>query len=191
MSDYETRVCATRTQARPPAPAWRVVRDGSYYSFPFRAGGRTVVGVADFIKCPTCKTEIPLTEVIDHEIAERLETRLAAALRERERAHAAALAEREQELRAAFEQERAPRDEAARIRAEERVAAELADLKAVADERDGLLKQAQERELVLRQERRKLEDERQDLEVLRKVDAERKQIAAKAREVSWRPTSSS
>jgi hypothetical protein len=140
--------------------------------------------VAGFIKCPTCKSDIPLSDVIDHEIAERLEERLARELAEREQAHAAALAEREQELRAGFEEERAKRDEAARLRAEERVAAEMADLKAVADEREALLNEAKERELALRAERRKLEDEKKaiDLEVARKVDAERSKIAAKARE---------
>src|SRR5947208_315682 len=61
--------------------------------------------MAGFIKCPTCKAEIPLTEVIDHEIHEQLESRLAAELTERERTHATALAEREQELREAFERE--------------------------------------------------------------------------------------
>jgi hypothetical protein len=140
--------------------------------------------VAGFIKCPTCKADIPLSDVIDHEIAERLEERLARELAERERAHAEALAAREQELRASFDEERAKREEAARLRAEERVAAEMADLKAVADEREELLNEAKERELALRAERRKLEDEKRalDLEVARKVDAERNKIAAKARE---------
>ncbi len=140
--------------------------------------------MAGFIKCPTCKAEIPLNEVIDHEIDEQLEARLAAELKQRERAQATALAEREQELRAAFEEEREKRDEALRLGVEERVAAEMADLKALAAERDALLKQAQERELALRQERRRLKDERQTLEldVARRLDAERKQLTAKARE---------
>ena len=137
-----------------------------------------------FIQCPTCKTEIPLTEVIDHEIHQQLEARLATELADRERTHVDALAERERELRAAFEAERKQRDDASRQRAEGQVAAELADLRAQAEEREALLKQSNERELQLRQERRKLEDERQalDLEVARRVDTERKQIAAKARE---------
>src|SRR4051794_14413238 len=131
--------------------------------------------MAGFIKCPTCKSEIPLSDVIDHEIAERLEVRLASELAARERAHADALAERERALRAAFDEERTKREEAAKARAAESVAAEVADLKAVADEREQLLKQAQERELALRAERRKLEDAKKalDVEVARKVDAER------------------
>jgi hypothetical protein len=140
--------------------------------------------MAGFIKCPTCKSDIPLSDVIDHEIAERLDERLARELAEREQTHAAALVAREQELRADFDEERTKRDAAARLRAEEQVAAEMADLKAVADEREALLDEAKERELALRAGRRKLEDEKKalDLEVARKVDAERSKIAAKARE---------
>ncbi len=144
-----------------------------------------------FIQCPTCKTEIPLTEVIDHEIHQQLEARLATELAERERTHADALAERE--LRAVFDAERKQRDEASRQRAEDQVATELADLRAQAEEREALLKQSNERQLQLRQERRKLEDERQalDLELARRLDAERRQIAAKAREDYPSPITSS
>lgn len=140
--------------------------------------------MSSFIKCPTCKTEIPLTEVIDHQIHEQLEARLAAELAERERAHHEALATRESELKAAFDGEAAAREEALAQRAAERVAAELADWKAVAEEREAQLKVSQERELGLRRERRRLEEERAalDLELARRLDAERQQIAQKARE---------
>jgi hypothetical protein len=89
-----------------------------------------------FIKCPTRKAEIPLTEVIDHEIHEQLETRLAAEVAARDGAYEAALA------RKSFEAEREKRDEAIRLRPEERVGTELADLRApLLTERDVLLKQ--------------------------------------------------
>jgi hypothetical protein len=140
--------------------------------------------MAGFIKCPQCKTEIPLNEVIDHEIGEQLERRLAGELKEREHAHAEALGARERELRAEFEEQREERDEELRERAERKVAAKLADLEQLAEERSEELQKAQERELKLRNERRKLEEEREalELEVARRVDGERKKIAVKARE---------
>jgi hypothetical protein len=140
--------------------------------------------MAGFIKCPECKAEIPLTEVIDQEIHEQLEHRLTLALRERDDAHATALEERERELRTTFDAERQGRDEQSRLRAERKVATDLAELQETLGERDAALKQAQERELALRREQRRLQEERQalDLEVARKVDTERKKIVTKARE---------
>jgi hypothetical protein len=137
-----------------------------------------------FIKCPECKAEIPLTDVIDHEIHEQLEVRLADERMDRERSHAAALEERERELRAEFEDEQRVREERAKQFAEEQVATEVADLQTTLQERSVLLKQAQERELALRRDQRKLQEEREALElnVARRVDGERKQIVTKARE---------
>lgn len=140
--------------------------------------------MAGFIKCPECKAEIPLTEVIDHEIEEQLEARLAAERRQRDKAQAEVVAERERELRAEFEEEQGLREERAAARAEKKVEAEVADLRATLEERDDLLREAKERELGLRRDQRKLKEEREalELDVARRVDAERKQIVTKARE---------
>ena len=78
--------------------------------------------MADSIKCPECRAEIPLSEVISHQIEEQLATELARSVadRERELTEAAAAreaqlvqaaAEREEALRLEFAEERAKRDE--------------------------------------------------------------------------------
>lgn len=140
--------------------------------------------MAGFIKCPACKAEIPLTEVIDHEIKEQLEARLVAERRQRDRVQADALAERERALRAEFEEEQKEREDRAAARAEKKVELEFADLRAALGERDDLLREAKERELELRRDQRKLKEEREalDLDVARRVDAERTQIVQSARE---------
>ena len=129
--------------------------------------------MADSIKCPECRAEIPLSEVISHQIEEQLAAETARKV-----------AEREQELRRGFEQERARRDEEVREQAKTQVATELADLRRCVEERDEEVRVARARELELLQQKRKLDEERErlDLEVARRIDEERRRIAAETRQ---------
>ncbi len=150
--------------------------------------------MADSIKCPECKAEIPLTEVISHQIEEELAAKLARELAarekefesrekalidaaaEREQALKEATAEREKELREAaaaqeaqlrqtFEDAQTARETELAKRAEEKVAATLADLGSRVEEQDALLRAAQKRELDLLQQKRKLDEEKQKLDL--------------------------
>jgi hypothetical protein len=69
--------------------------------------------MAESIKCPSCRAEIPLSEVISHQIEEELAAKLALEVAAKEEQFAQQLAAREAELRK---------------RAEEKVATALADL---------------------------------------------------------------
>jgi hypothetical protein len=86
---------------------------------------------ADSIKCPECRAEIPLSEVISHQIEEQLATELVRSVADRERelneAAAAreaqlvkAAAEREEAMRLEFAEERATRDEQISAKATEK-----------------------------------------------------------------------
>ena len=132
------------------------------------------------ITCPKCGCEIPLTEVIEHQIEDQLARELA----EREEQHVAALSARELELRQEFAAEQAKREDALTLQATEQVAADLEGLQARVDEQAAELKEARAHELELRESRRKLEEERENLklEVARTIDKERAAIVAQATE---------
>lgn len=171
--------------------------------------------MADSIKCPNCKSEIPLEEVIAHQIDEELAAKLAAketefAARETELQEAAAArekelteaaAEREREittaaeervtaLRSEFEQAQTAREtevqQRAEKKAEENVAVKLADLGAQLEEQGEQLRESRERELEFLGEKRKLDQDREhlDLEIARRLSDERAQIAAEARKTA-------
>jgi hypothetical protein len=150
--------------------------------------------MADSIKCPNCRAEIPLSDVISHQIEDQLDAELARAIadRERELTEAAAdrerqlveaAAEREQALQRAFEEARAKRDQEIREQTNEKSAVELTDLRERTAAQEAELRQARARELELLQQKRQLNDEREklDLEIARRLDDERKQIAAETR----------
>jgi hypothetical protein len=140
--------------------------------------------MADSIRCPDCRAEIPLTDAIGHQIEEQLKAQLALELAVRERQHAEAAAAREAELRREFEEAQREREALLRSSAERKVATDLADLGARVEEQQAELEQARQRELELRQQKRKLDEEKQtlDLELARRLDEERTKIAAEARE---------
>jgi hypothetical protein len=136
--------------------------------------------MSDSITCPNCKTEIPLTEAISHEVEERLRAEF-----EGEREQFAAdkerlVAEREAAVEAAREEEAI----AATARAAEEVSVEMRDLQSQIDEQSNFRQEAEKRELELRAQNRKLESERESLrlENERTLDKERAAIAATTRE---------
>jgi hypothetical protein len=134
------------------------------------------------IRCPSCGSDIPLTDVIERQIEQQLELRLKAESERAEAEQAEALKAQEVELRAVFTAENEAREAELREKATAEVSTELSDLKARVEEQDGALKKAREQELAFRREKRKLEEQREalDLEIARRVDAERKQVAADA-----------
>ena len=151
--------------------------------------------MADPIKCPQCHAEIPLSEVISHQIEEQLGIELASRLadRERELADAAAerenalkkqAAEREEDLRREFAEEREAREGRIREQAEASLGTELAELRDRAKQQAEALKESRERELALLQQKRQLDERAEaiDLEVARRLEEQRSQIASAARE---------
>jgi hypothetical protein len=134
---------------------------------------------ADSIRCPECRAEIPLTEVISHQIEEELAAKLAREVAAKEHEFEA----REQELRRGFEQAQAAREAELARRAEEKVATTLTDLGSRLEEQDAELRASRERELELLRQKRRLDEEKEklDLELARRLDEERQKIAAETR----------
>lgn len=147
---------------------------------------------ADSITCPSCKTEIPLTEAISHQVEERLRSDFAA---ERDRLveeHAQRLADKAAEAEAALLKAREDAKAAAEVRAAEQMSVQMRDLETRVGEQEKLRKESEERELELRQEKRKLESERDSvgLQMQRQLDEERTKIATQAAEQAdekWQP----
>ncbi len=136
------------------------------------------------IRCPNCGSDIPLTDVIESQIEQQLELRLAARAEQAEIDQAEALKAQEAELRAALAAENEAREGELRERAAAEVSTELADLKARVEEQEGALKKAQAQELAFRRDKRKLDEERAafELEIARRLDAERDKVATEATE---------
>jgi hypothetical protein len=134
------------------------------------------------IRCPKCGAEIPLTDVIEHQIDEQLRSRLSEELAQTEAEHAEALQTLEAKLRQQSAEEAEKRETALKERAQAGVATELADLQAQIDEQAQQLKAARGQELVLRQQKRQLEEAQEalELEVARRIGEERAKIAAQA-----------
>lgn len=139
--------------------------------------------MSDSIRCPECHAEIPLTDVISHQVDERLASRLASEIAEHDRKYAEVAAAKELELRLEFEAAQIEREKQLKLRAQQEVATDLADLTARVEDQDAKLKEARTRELEILQQRRKLDEEKEalDLEVARRLDRERKKIATAAR----------
>jgi hypothetical protein len=155
------------------------------------------------IICPYCRKEIPLDEALTHQISEKIRGELREELSNREaelKTRIEALAAKEKEVAAAREkQERELEAEKGRLGAQyqadlkaglakagedaqkqavEKVSLELTDLRQQVEEKAKAVKEFQEKELQLRKEKRALEEEKQnlELEVQRKLDAERENI---------------
>jgi hypothetical protein len=149
--------------------------------------------MSDSIICPTCETEIPLSEAISHQAEERLRAefeaekeRLSATQSEQLAAKDAELIAKDEETQAALTQAREEITAAANAAAAEEVSTELRDLRAQVAEQTDRRKDAEGRELKLRQDKRDLEAERESLQlqVERQLDEGREAIAQNAREQS-------
>ena len=150
------------------------------------------------ILCPKCGAEIALSEAVSH----RLRSELEADFEKQRNELNAAVTAREQKLRTGqealearaaqvagevarqLEAERRKLTGEAVHQAEAKLGTQLKDLQAQVGEQQSKLKEAQEAELNLRKQQRELESAKNnfELEVARKLDAERKKIADDARQ---------
>ncbi len=152
------------------------------------------------ITCPKCKAEIPLTDAVTQGIRTQLEQEFAdrqRKLQEAVEAREAALAERQKQIaraEKAIEQqvadkltlERKALQAEAREQAKRDLTVELQDLRSQLTDRQQKLADAQKTELELRKQQRQVEEKAQglELEVARKLDAEREAIRKQAAETA-------
>jgi hypothetical protein len=130
------------------------------------------------IACPNCGKKIQLTEAFTREIEQKLRTEFEGEAKKLEKEHAADLKAKEKDFEEKLARDKALMERQAREQAEQSVTVELQDLKAQLDEKGKEVDQAQKRELDLRKRIRDIEEREKtlELEVHRKVDAERKTI---------------
>ena len=155
---------------------------------------------ANTITCPKCKAEIPLTDVVTHGIREELEKEFSArqrTLQESVDARELTLAERQKQIEhdektvelqvaAKLAAERKTLQAEAREEAKLNLTVEMQDLRSQLADRQKKLADAQSAELELRKQQREVEERAQalELEVARKLDAERKAIRKQATEAA-------
>lgn len=148
------------------------------------------------ITCPHCHKQIPLDEALSHRIREQLQKEFNAEMAKREQEvkdREAAYVRKTQELeqyrerlkteqQASLEQMRQKLSDELRAKAEEKVSVELQDLRQEVEEKGSKLAELQKAELQLRKEKRELEESKQnlELEITRRLDAERETIRAQA-----------
>ena len=145
----------------------------------------------EIIKCPNCGFEIAISEVLAVQIEDRVKSELETPLKKRE----AELLEKEKQLRQAKEsvdeQVAAKLKESeSKIRAEaqneaaSKLKVELEDLRTQNADKDKKISEAQAAELELRKKTRELEERTAafELEVARKMDAEREKVKQDALE---------
>ena len=142
------------------------------------------------IQCPHCQKTFPLTETLNQQMRVQLQRELEGPLQKRE----AEARQRELEIEKARQtiQEKVAAEVGVKLTAErakvlqeaqrsarEAQETQLKDLQARNDEKDKRLKEAQDNELTLRKQKRELEEKQRELnlEMQRKLDAERKTIA--------------
>ncbi len=136
--------------------------------------------MSDSITCPKCKTEIPLTEAISHQVEERLRAEFEAEKEGLLAEQAKQLADKNAEIEAAVTKTREEVAAAADARANEVVATQIQDLAAQVEEQQERRREAEERELELMKAKRELEAERESLQlqVHRQLEEERAAIVA-------------
>ena len=144
------------------------------------------------VTCPACGHEFPLSEAVLGSLREGVRKEFSADVAKREQTLDKKLSEvrtREEQLRnqavnldaevQKLLQGRLKETEAnARKQAEDSLALKLTDLEMQLTEKTGALKTAQEQELALRREQRRLKEEREafEVEMARKIDAERNTV---------------
>jgi hypothetical protein len=140
--------------------------------------------VTDSITCPKCGFQIPLTDAIEHQVAEQLRAQLAAELEQRDTDQRRELEAREEALRQEFAATQEEREAELATQATAKVKSQLEDLEKHMEEQGQALREAQAQELEFRRAKRELEEakERIELEVARKLDDERRQLVEAATE---------
>lgn len=164
------------------------------------------------IICPNCKREIPLDEVLTHQIKEKIQQEFNEELNKREKElkskedavikkekelqklkeeqakEIAKMEEKlERDLRSRLEAEKKKIEESIRKRIAEESTLEIKTLKDELAEKTDKIKEFKNLELTLRKEKRKLEEEKQnlELEVTRKLDSERTKIKEEAAKLAY------
>lgn len=152
------------------------------------------------VRCPTCGTVIPVTEALQHQIAEHCETKIRSEVLRQQKALTAREAELktreatielaetqvEDRVKQQLEKERAALEAKLRVDVRAGVDVELADLRAVSTERERKVKQLQQSELQLRKEKRELQEQKQQVEtqveekVRQRVAEERQAVEERA-----------
>jgi len=130
------------------------------------------------INCPKCGAKIEITEVIAHEIEERLKVEFQSQLKKKEETYRQELREKETDFQNRLIIERKNTEEQARKKAEQSIGIELTDLKVQLKDERNKREALEMEELNLRKKQRELEDSKKnlELEMLRKLDEERKKI---------------
>jgi len=144
------------------------------------------------IICPNCKKDIPLTEVLTHQIREKVKSELGIEVKKKEKdleRREAELIEKvktvensqkniDEEVNKKLETEKQALFKKATQEAEGRVSLELRDLKGQIQEKDKKIEESGEKELELRKKQREIETREKSLELdmARKLDNERKKI---------------
>lgn len=150
------------------------------------------------ITCPNCGKKIPLTEALYHQIKERIKKEFAEQVEEKEKElekrknlldkEAQKLEDSrktlEKELEERLKAEKAKLMAEAKKEAMAAIEVDLKDLKEQIAEKEKKLEEAHKAELAIRKKMRELEDQKKsiDLEVARKIDAEREKIRQQALE---------
>jgi hypothetical protein len=146
----------------------------------------------DKIECPNCGKLIPISDALQHQLTERVKEEMQKQILEREKevtARARELDKKEMELskteksiekqvEGRLKLEREKLEKKAREKAEEEISLELRDVKIQLKEKEQKLEEAQKAELALRKREQELEENKRtlELEMTRKMDAERKKI---------------
>ncbi len=139
----------------------------------------------EVIKCPNCGFEIPISEVLTHQIRDQLKSELEVGIRKKEaelQARAKKLgqekAEIDEQINSRLKEQMAKIQAQALEKAGEKFGIELNDLKNQVTEKNRLIAESQKMELELRKQQRELEEKAraQELEIARKLDAEREKI---------------
>jgi hypothetical protein len=131
-----------------------------------------------FITCPSCGKKIQLTEAFTRDIEQKLRAEFESEAKKLEKQHAVELKGKEKEFEEQLAREKGLLEKQARKDAEQSVSVELRDLKSQLDEKAKEVEQAQKRELGLLKRIRNVEEREKalELEVQRKVDAEKNAI---------------
>ena len=153
--------------------------------------------MADTILCPKCSAEIPLSDAVTHSLREQFSRDFAEKERELERTITARqkqidmerqkLHHAQQDLEAQVAQklalEKKKLTDQAQVQARESFALEMQDLKTQLADRARKLEESQRNELTLRAQQREVEERARnlELEVNRKLDAERAKVQEEAR----------
>ena len=140
--------------------------------------------MSETVTCPNCKTEIPLTEAISHEVEERLRSEFDEEREQLVAERAQLLADKDADREVAVVAAREEEALAAAARAAAEVSVEMRDLQSPVAAQANLRQEAEKHELELRAEKRNLESERESLKLEneRTLDKERAAIAATTRE---------